>query len=284
MSDPAAPDAGQPDGSAALNAEQLLAQLSDLSLDLLERCAAAEQLAALGDPRLRQPRMLAIAEGILQHKSSRDAAVEPLKVAAFRMAEHLVTVAAFAEFIDAGGYDDPSLWSPQGWQWRLDHDIEAPRFWGEQEWDKYLVDNCPLVGASYFEAEAYASFRDAELPSERQWERACRGDDARDFPWGDQWDDDACGHRDYGPRSTIPIGVFPNGVSPFGMHDMVGNVWQWTHDERGAEGDYGFPRVVRGVAWNNLPWSIGCAGRNAYPPTARFSNLGFRLADSRLPR
>jgi formylglycine-generating enzyme required for sulfatase activity len=85
-----------------------------------------------------------------------------------------------------------------------------------------------------------------------------------------------CAHRTHGMRTTKPIGIFPSG--PFGLFDVVGSVWQWTIDERGAPGDYGVPRVVRGGAWNNLPWSIGCAARNAYPPEAQFSNLGFRCA------
>ncbi|HHH10761.1 MAG TPA: hypothetical protein ENK23_01620 [Sorangium sp.] len=261
-------------------ATTLLARMTDLSLDIVQRCAAADALSHLGQRLAAPRRMVLVPAGTLHHKAARDAVIEPLAVEAFRLAQHLVTVADFHDFIDGGGYDDPALWSPPGWRWRLDEHVEQPRFWGEDQWASYLIDNRPVVGVSYFEAEAYACFRGARLPSEQHWERACRGDDARDYPWGQHWNEHACGHRGYGLRATFPIGVFPNGVSPFGLFDMVGNVWQWTVDERGPEAAYGSPRVVRGGAWNNLPWSIGCAGRNAYPPTARFSNLGFRLAST----
>src|SRR5205823_7143968 len=97
--------------------------------------------------------------------------------------------------------------------------------------------------------------------------------DGRAYPWGDAWDAEACAHRDYGPRCTLAAGICPRGTGPTGIRDLCGNVWQWTSDERpdGA-------RVVCGGAWNNLPWMIGCGARNGYPPDARFSNLGLRLA------
>jgi len=261
--------------------DELLAALRDPRLDVEERFSAGERLGALGDPRLEPEELVVIPAGVLHHKASVDAAVEERTLGAFGIQRHLVTVHAYAAFIEDGGYEDPSWWTPEGWEWRLDADAERPRFWGEQEWAPYLVPNHPVVGVTAFEAEAYASYRGWRLPTEDEWERACRGDDARDYPWGEDWDDHACGHRDYGPRCTKPIGMFPGGVSPFGIHDLVGSVWQWTSDARGAEGDYGPARVVRGGAWNNLPWSVGSAGRNAYPPQAQFSNLGFRCADDR---
>jgi formylglycine-generating enzyme required for sulfatase activity len=251
----------------------LLARIADADASIEARVAAAEELAARGDPRLDDDAMIAIAAGTLKRKRSIDSPVEPTAVEAFRIAPHLVTVKSYRELVDAGGYDDASLWSTEGWSWRIEHGIDAPRFWDEPEWAPYLLDSRPVVGVSAHEAEAYAAFRSARLPSELEWERACRGDDARDYPWGQLWQDDACGHRDHGPRCTLPIGVFPRGLSPFGLHDMVGNVWQWTADARPAG-----ERIVCGGAWNNLPWSIGCAGRNAFAPDARFSNLGFRLA------
>jgi len=259
---------------------ELLACLRDPSIDVETRAAAGIELGQRGDPRLDDG-IVAIAAGVLHHKPSIDSPSELRQVAPFAIGRFLVTVSQFAEFIDAGGYDDPSLWSSAGWDWRMDEDIELPRFWDEPEWEIYLAPNQPVVGVSWFEADAYASFRQARLPSEDEWERACRGDDARDYPWGNDWNEHACGHRDYGPRCTTAVGIYPQGVSPVGVHDMVGNVWQWTDAARGAPGDYGPPQVVRGGAWNNLPWSIGSAGRNAFKPTARFSNLGLRLAYDR---
>ncbi len=247
----------------------------DLGTDVDERHRAAHALAALGDPRITGE-LVAVPAGKLHHRPTRDAPAEAMALHAFSLQRHLVTVCEYAEFIEAGGYDDPSLWTSEGWSWRLDDDVEAPRFWGEEAWAAYLVDNQPVVGTSWFEADAYASFRGRRLPTGLEWERGARGDDARIYPWGDDWDDRACAHRTHGLRTAKPIGLFPPG--PFGLFDMVGSVWQWTADERGESGPHGASRVVRGGAWNNLPWSIGCASRNAYPPQAQFSNLGFRCA------
>ncbi len=255
--------------------KELLAVLAEVDVDVDARHDAAHELARLGDPRL-DGALVWIPEGVLQHRASHDAAPEPTPMSGFALQRHLVSVAEFAEFVEEGGYDDPALWTADGWRWRLDDDIVAPRFWDEEEWQPYLVPNQPVVGVSWFEADAYASFRGRRLPSELELERGARGDDARRYPWGDTWDERLCAHRTSGRRTTKPIGLFPPG--PWGLHDLVGSVWQWTREERGEVGPYGAPRVVCGGAWNNLPWSIGCASRNAFPPTARFSNLGFRCA------
>ncbi|MFP6686271.1 MAG: SUMF1/EgtB/PvdO family nonheme iron enzyme [Polyangiaceae bacterium] len=223
-------------------------------------------------------RMINIAGGTLHHKPDPTAPVERIDIHSFALGRHLVTVSAYGEFIEAGGYDDASYWDPAGWAWRLDEDIAAPRFWNEAKWAAYLVANHPVIGVSLYEAEAYASFRESRLPTTHEWERAARGDDARNFPWGDDWIDDACSWREYGPRGTVPIGVFPRGVSPLGVHELVGSVWQWTSDSGTRSGEEEELRFACGGAWNNKQWSIGCCRRNAYPPTARFSNLGFRLA------
>ncbi|MBM4374354.1 MAG: SUMF1/EgtB/PvdO family nonheme iron enzyme [Deltaproteobacteria bacterium] len=258
-----------------------LAVVADVAASLEDRIASAHALAEEGDPRLAEARPIPIPAGILRRKISNDSPIVEIAVPAFAIARYPVTVGEFARFIADEGYDDPSYWSAEGWSFRLDEGLERPRFWGEAEWAPYLVSNHPVVGVSAFEAEAYASYCGARLPRDHEWERAARGDDARDYPWGDAWDPAACCSREHGPRSTIPVGVHPRGMSPFGVHDLCGAVWQWTEDARASEGTYGPPREVRGGAWNNLPWSIGCSGRNAYPPEARFSNLGFRLVFDR---
>jgi len=277
----------------------LLAILRDPASPLDARLQAGERLAGLGDPRATAVDRVLIPAGDFTFGGPGPDSQTPARPArrvhlsAFRIDRYPVTVAAYAAFIAAGGYRSRRCWTDRGWAWRTENGVTKPRFWDEPEWAPYLVPNHPVVGVSAFEAEAYAAFRDARLPTEAEWEKACRGADARIYPWGPTWIDDACGMRSYGPRGTVPIGTFPRGETPLGVSDMVGCVWQWCRDVADDDADPGdedpwvdpeeydesAPRVTRGGAWNTLQRSVCAVSRNAYPPTAQFSNLGFRLAE-----
>ena len=274
--------------------------IDDRGAPLDERLAAGEALALLGDERATGQDRVLVPAGPFLHGGhhAEDGSVQTpprrIHISSFRIDRYPVTVAAYAEMIAAGGYRERRHWSRAGWAWRTREGVELPRFWGEAEWAPYLVPNHPVVGVSAHEAEAYASFRGARLPTQAEWEKACRGSDGRRYPWGDAWIDDACGMRNVGPRRTVPIGSFPRGVSPHGVHDMVGCVWQWCADvaDEDAEIDDEDPfvdpdgydetteRVTRGGGWNNLRWSLSCTSKNGFPPGARFSNLGFRCVSS----
>jgi len=274
--------------------EKLLAALeSDAPID--ERAAAGDELAGLGDPRATAIDRVAVPAGTFRFSRGNRGSEREVFVSGFAIDRYPVTVAAFAQFIEEGGYDDRALWSERGWRWRRRERIERPRFWGEDEWKAYLIENHPVVGVSLYEAEAYAGFRSARLPREAEWEKACRGTDGRCWPWGNAWLEDACAKRNYGPRATIAIGAFPRGAAPCGARDLVGCVWQWCQDVADDEnpdvGDHDpwvdpedyeeeARRVTRGGGWNNLEWNLSCTSRNGYPPTARFSNLGFRCVSS----
>jgi iron(II)-dependent oxidoreductase len=272
---------------------KLHAVLADPASSLDARLAAGAELGRLGDARATAIDVVAIPAGPFLcggHDAAPPGPPRQVRLAAFRVDRYPVTVAAYAEFIAAGGYRDRRHWSRAGWAFRTREEIDRPRFWGEGEWAAYLAPNHPVVGVSAYEAEAYASFRGARLPTEAEWEKACRGTDGRRYPWGDAWIDDACGERNQGPRGTVPIGSYPRGASPYGVHDAVGSVWQWCADARDDDADpededpfvdpEGYDeateRVTRGGGWNNLRWSISCTSRNGFPPDARFSNLGFR--------
>jgi len=269
------------------------------------RVELAEKLSELGDPRLEGETFVEIPEGPFLLGTSEDSEGEhkphespqvTLDLPAFEIARFPVTVAEYRRFIDDGGYRRKELWRDLGWTWREENRIELPRFFSEDEraeWHPYLTANRPVVGASFYEAEAFARWANARLPTEAEWEKAARGPDGHEYPWGDDWIDDAAGHREVGPRKTVPVGVFPKGESPYGALDMVGSIWQWCadvfdahlyerideHTPRGEdEALVAGHRTVRGGAWNTLRYSLRCANRNSYPATARFSNLGFRIA------
>jgi iron(II)-dependent oxidoreductase len=280
--------------STVTDAADLLAMLERAGATLDERAQAGEALARIGDPRALAIDRVRIPAGpfLFRSQGEDEDDAREVELSAYSIDRFPVTVGAFAQFIEAGGYSERRLWSDRGWAWRTRERITRPRFWGEAEWAAYLVPNHPVVGVSAYEAEAYAAFRGARLPTEAEWEKACRGTDGRCYPWGAAWRDGLCGMRGVGPRGTLPIGVFPGAASPYGVRDMVGCVWQWCADAADEhavlsdedpfvdpeEYEEDTPRVTRGGAWNTLQWSVTCTSRNGYPPTARFSNLGFRCA------
>lgn len=194
-----------------------------------------------------------------------------VETGAYRIGETPVTNSEYAEFVREG-YARRECWCGEGWAWREANAIVKPRFWDDPAWSAYLGPEQPVVGVSWYEADAFARFCGLRLPSEAEWERAARGDEGRRFPWGDEWDPDLAAHRG-GARHTLPVRSIAKNRSPWGLQDCAGNVWEWCNDAYGPG-----LRSARGGAWNAHPPQLRCASRNAWPPEARFSNLGFRIA------
>lgn len=131
----------------------------------------------------------------------------------YRIALYPVTVAEYACFVRAG-------WSPPfGW------------------WDDQLAKlDHPVAGVGAGEAIAYAAWLASltgqpwRLPNEAEWEKAARGTDGRVFPWGDAFDASRCNTSEGGLGGTTPVGAYVDrgDASPYGVHDLVGNVWEWT--------------------------------------------------------
>jgi len=104
--------------------------------------------------------------------------------------------------------------------------MPAEPLWGWQ-------DNHPMVNVTAAQAADYAKWAGAALPTEAQWEKAARGTDGRLYPWGNDWDPDACVHSSKvfcDAKGTRPVGSCPKNVSPYGAMDMAGNVWQFCDD------------------------------------------------------
>jgi len=155
-----------------------------------------------------------------------------------------------------------------------------------------------VVGVSWYEAAAYCGWLTAELddghtyrlPTEAEWERAARGSQGHRYPWGDEWREERCNSVEAGLGATSPVGLFPRGAAEGGIHDMVGNVWEWCRDWYGA--DYyarsqdarnptgpkrGSGRVLRGGSWyNSGPSRCRCGVRNWNAPWSRVGGMGFR--------
>jgi ergothioneine biosynthesis protein EgtB len=165
---------------------------------------------------------------------------EALRVAvdAFEIDAHDVTNAQFLRFVEEGGYRDPKHWSEAGWRWRQARPIDHPAGW-RREGDSWLAramwGERPLPGAwpvyvSQFEAEAYASWSGARLPTEPELQRATWGspEGERSFPWGEDPPDETRGTFGFSHWDPSPAGSHPRGASALGAHDLVGNGWEWT--------------------------------------------------------
>jgi ergothioneine biosynthesis protein EgtB len=162
-----------------------------------------------------------------------------VKVDAFSIDPHMVTNQQFLEFLEAGGYQDSSLWNASDWDWKIAGEIHHPAFWkhwGGRWLCRTMFEDVSLpldwpVYVSHAEASAYARWAGKELPSEAQWHRAAYGTpdgEEQDFPWGSTASGPQHGNFDFHRWDPVPVGSYPQGRSAFGLYDMLGNGWEWT--------------------------------------------------------
>ena len=183
-----------------------------------------------------------------------------------------VTNEKYRAFIVADGYGNRAYWSSDGWKWKAKKDIYIPEYWNDTTWNKA---NHPVVGVSYYEAEAYAKWAGKRLPTDREWEKAARGEDGREYPWGNGSDKEKCNSGETGLMHTTPVTQYPSGVSPYGCYDMAGNVWEWCADWYDEKGGW---RVLRGGSWDDTPVYLRVSYRNWHGADHRTKLIGFRLA------
>ncbi|MEI7701886.1 MAG: SUMF1/EgtB/PvdO family nonheme iron enzyme [Planctomycetia bacterium] len=202
----------------------------------------------------------------------------------FQLSKFPVTNAQYAGFV-ADGYRDPTVWHPVGWQWRLERNVTQPVYWNDARWNG---PTCPVVGVSWWEADAFSRWAKVRLPSEQEWEAAARGPQGFQYPWGNTSDNTSdntwlakyCNSSELGLQRTNPVGMFPAAASPCGAYDMAGNVWEWCadHYEPGRKDNDGAGRVLRGGSW--LVPADGCRSsiRVHDRPDDRYVDVGFRVA------
>ena len=224
---------------------------------------------------------------------------------AYRIDRHPVTNAEYAKFVAATGHRPPVHWK----------DGKPPR---EDA-------NLPVVYVSWSDTSAYARWIGARLPTEAEWEKAARGVDGRIYPWGNEFEPPMEGASDSEQKPTglmvrlkaalsgatsvtmpaieprfahylAPIGVRPATTSPYGLHGMAGNVWEWSADwyqpyegNRHKDTAYGTKhKVLKGGSWLEVNDQTArryfrCANRLHAPPDYIATNVGFRCAWDILP-
>jgi ergothioneine biosynthesis protein EgtB len=161
-------------------------------------------------------------------------------VPAFAIDRHDVTNEAYLEFVEAGGYGDQRWWTPDAFAWVRAENRSHPLFWtkrgGVWLW-RGMFGEIPLPAAwpvyvSQSEAAAFAKWRGARLPSEAEFHRAAYGTpsgEEREQPWGAGDPDPSRGNVDFNHWEPVPAGSHPGGRSAWGIDDLVGNGWEWTH-------------------------------------------------------
>jgi len=227
-------------------------------------------------------------------------------VPAFRIGRVPVTNGEWRQFIDDGGYQQQRWWSDPGWTHRQEAGLTAPQFWnrdGTRTRFGHVEDipaDEPVQHVTYFEAEAYAAWAGARLPTEEEWEKAAAWDPAakrrRRFPWGASEPTAHLANLGGDALRPAPVGAYPASASAYGAEQMLGDVWEWTTSplrpwpgftpmiyerysqpffEGSGAGDY---KVLRGGSWAVAPSTLRPSFRNWDHPIRRQIFSGVRLA------
>lgn len=189
-----------------------------------------------------KPEMIEIEPGTFLYGDNREERAIPH---AYRIGRYPVTNAEYRAFVRATGHEPARYDGPPG------H---------------------PVTSVTWHDAVAYCEWVGGRLPSEEEWERAARGTDGREYPWG-EWEKGRCNSYEAGAGGTTLVGRHsPGGDSPDGCADMAGNVWEWMASERESGN-----RVLRGGSWLDSRRSCRCASRPGYDPDLFSVSLGFRV-------
>ncbi len=211
----------------------------------------------------------------------------PVTLPAFYMALHPVTNAQYAQFLNERKPDTANL---EKW---IQFDSNCFVRKAGNGFEAYGGKNDhPVLKVSWFGAEAYCQWAGLRLPTELEWEKAARGTDGREYPWGNDWEDGKRCRWDgnKGNETTSGVWQYATGCSPFGLYQAAGNVWEWCNDWYDSDayksyktGDLkppatGTRRVLRGGSWGDSGANgFRAAGRGDRSPDYRYGRRdGFR--------
>jgi ergothioneine biosynthesis protein EgtB len=223
----------------------------------------------------------------------------------YKMNAFPVTNEQYLEFIDDGGYETYKYWLSDGWEKVKKNEWNAPMYW-EKIKDNWMVHDFlgsrnlnpkePVCHISYYEADAYCKWAGKRLPTEAEWEKAaCWNENKQQktiFPWGnDQPTEQRANLLESYQWGCTEVGSYPEGISYYGCHQMIGDVWEWTSSEfigyPGFKSDFdeyndkwfSNQKVLRGGSFGTPKMSIRGSYRNFFRLDERWMFSGFRCVE-----
>ncbi len=220
------------------------------------RAATAEALDQASQDRLRAPKdpdyWVEVPAGDYpiggDEETSQSLPFRTVRITTFQIAKYPVTVWEYDQFLNAAKYAAPPNWE------------EQLRHLGR-----------PVVNVTWHDARGYCDWAEVLLPNEVQWEAAARGTEGRFYPWGNERPDEFRANFGMNVGAPTPVGLFPDGETPSGVAELVGNVWEWTNSEFEPE-----IMSARGAAFDFDAGNLRAANRIRSGPNNRYVNLGFR--------
>lgn len=203
-------------------------------------------------------------------------------VAALKLGAAPVTCGEYRDFVLAGGYADAALWSEEGRGWLEASGAEAPLGWEQGAEEQWRVRGAPLdylepvTGVCFHEAEAYARWAGVRLPREAEWEKGAAWDPEHGrkltWPWGDLPPDPQRVNAGGNLEGPVAVGSYPASVSFYGLHQVLGDVWEWVWGEEGP--------VLRGGSYLTALPELECGLRRSASAVHRTPTTGFRVASA----
>jgi formylglycine-generating enzyme required for sulfatase activity len=214
--------------------------------------------------------------------TERNRSRKSFEIAEFFMSKYPVTNAQFQSFIDApDGYKNPVWWqsSLEVRRWHADH-LKAIEATPNQP-------THPRTYVCWYEATAFCQWLSyktgwtVKLPTEQQWQRAAQGDNGYRFPWGSRFDATLCTTKESETKGSTPVTQYPKSASPYGVCDLLGNVWEWCSNGT-ASGEItdvtvDILRVVRGGSFMSPKKRTNINFHYFLNPLYRYQSIGFRI-------
>ena len=250
--------AGECDRQFALTAASLLDQVEG---SVRGRFALGKALGEFGDPRLKSP----LDEAYWSRVSFGQGDYQ------LNVGVNLVTTEEWSSFVTSDRYMDDTLWTEAGRKWR---DGERPSWQSlaeSPEGAPFAISNQPVVGVSWYEANAYAAAHGARLLDFSERLRVVRGVAKRHYPWGSPFGHGNSNTVEEALGQPCAVGLFSSDKTPEGICDLAGNVAEWTADEDENQ------RLIHPGAWNQPAMASWPKASRWISAAARLDNLGFRI-------